>query len=680
MSSPSSTPESASTAQTPNGGSEKRPRGSFRGFKNYLSFDIKSGFLVFLIALPLCLGISLASGYPPLAGIFTAIVGSILTTFISNSELTIKGPAAGLIVITLGCIQDFGGDGATGGFSEVDMSAYQAALAVGVVAALLQIAFAFFRGGILGEFFPSAAVHGMLAAIGVIIILKQLPVAFGVEAKGEPLEILKELPALLAEANPAIAVIGITSLVVMFGWPIWGKKLGPLQKMPAPLVVLLLAIPLGLVFDLLHEHSYVLQGHKYQLGEQFLVDMPDKVFGMFEQMTGPDFGALKEGKAWRWVFMFFAIGSLESLLSAKAVDLLDPWKRKTNLNRDMLAVGTANLAVSFVGGLPMISEIVRSKANIDNGARTRFADLWHGIFLLACVALLPTFLHLIPRAALAAMLVYTGFRLAHPNEFINVYRIGREQLLIFVTTLVAVLATDLLIGIAIGIAVKMVIHLSNGVPVTSLFKPYLEVEQTDDNRCTIHAHQSAVFSNWIPFRRELENVGLVQRQNVTLDLSDTKFVDHSTMEKLHEMQEDFREEGLELTIIGLDAHLSVAQHELSARKRGFARIKRITVIAPPHLELPLEQAFLSRGATGFTATPCRGVGRHALEFDGAVAARDQVRIEVVGTPDVCEKLLAYVRNEVMPAERVTAYIESVDVIGPEHFFSGSGSEETTAEH
>ncbi|MCA9233771.1 MAG: SulP family inorganic anion transporter, partial [Planctomycetales bacterium] len=182
----------------------------------------------------------------------------------------------------------------------------------------------------------------------------------------------------------------------MFLWPLVRSRVSALRMVPAPVIVLLVTIPMGYYFDLLHSHSYVLQGHKYQLGEQYLVRMPDRVFGMFNDVTYPDFSALRQLKAWWWVMMFFVIGTLESMLSAKAVDLLDPWKRKTNLDRDVTAVGIANLAAACVGGLPMISEIVRSKANIDNGARTRFADMWHGIFLLLCVALIPFYLHRIP--------------------------------------------------------------------------------------------------------------------------------------------------------------------------------------------------------------------------------------------------------------------------------------------
>ena len=304
----------------------------------------------------------------------------------------------------------------------------------------------------------------------------EVKVHVDVAAAEKLLEMIKEIPHFFKELNPEIALVGGISLAIMFLWP-WMKKLHAIFKaIPAPMIVLLVAVPLGMVFDLSHTHIYTYHGEKYQVGEDYLVTMPDRVFGMFDDITYPDFSALKQPVAWKWVFMFFVIGSLESLLSAKAIDLLDPWKRKTNLNRDMIAVGAGNVACAMVGGLPMISEIVRSKANIDNGAHTRFADLWHGIFLLLCVALIPTILHLIPLAALAAMLVYTGFRLAHPTEFLHVLKIGKEQLLIFVITLVAVLATDLLIGIAIGIAVKLLIHVMNGVPLRSLFKPYLDVE------------------------------------------------------------------------------------------------------------------------------------------------------------------------------------------------------------
>ena len=549
-------------------GAQECPKGDFAGFRKYLKSDLAAGFLVFLIALPLCLGISLACGFPAIAGIFTAIIGAIGSTFISNSELTIKGPAAGLIVIAIGAIEAFGGDGAIGGFTAGDMSAYRMALAVGVVAAGLQIGFGLLRAGILGEFFPLAAVHGMLAAIGVIIMIKQIPVALGVTGKGEPLEMLREMPHYFKEMNPEIALIGGICILIMFCWPIFQKKFKFCKPIPAAMIALAVAIPMGMMFDLIHDHTYSFLGHKYEVGEAYLVRMPDRPFGMFDFITTPDFSAFSGehlSTAIKYSLLFFIIGSLESLLSAKAVDVLDPWKRKTNMDRDILAVGVCNMGSAFVGGLPMISEIVRSKSNIDNGARTRFADFWHGIFLLLCVALIPTYLHRIPLAALAAMLIFTGFRLTHPSEFRKVYHIGREQLLIFFATLIGVLATDLLIGIVIGIVVKVIVHWMNGADLLTLHKFHHEMSVKGDT-VIFEVEKSLVFANWIAFRKALTRHGIEEKKNVMVDFSKTTLIDHSTMEKLHEVESEFKAAGLKLELQGMDRFLALSDHPLAARR------------------------------------------------------------------------------------------------------------------
>jgi MFS superfamily sulfate permease-like transporter len=663
-------PNSDQNEPSNNTASSEKPIGNAAGFVKYFKYDIISGFLVFLIALPLCLGIALACGYPAIAGIFTAIIGSILTTFISNSELTIKGPAAGLIVIAIGCVEAFGGHGFMGEVAQSDIDAYRMALAVGVVAAILQILFGIFRAGVLGEFFPLSAVHGMLAAIGVIIMVKQVPIALGVQgAHGEPLEMMKEIPHYFAEMNPEIALIGGVGLLIMFLWP-WAKTMHKVLKaVPAPLVVLLVTVPMGMYFDLLHEHAYSFHGHTYEVGESYLVNMPDRVFGMFEYITTPDFRAFDSAHlttALPWVFMFFIIGSLESLLSAKAVDVIDPWKRKTNMDRDIIAVGAGNLACAFVGGLPMISEIVRSKANIDNGARTRFADMWHGLFLLLCVALIPTVLHRIPLAALAAMLIYTGFRLTHPREFLHVYQIGKEQLFIFVATLVGVLATDLLIGIAIGIGVKLLIHVINGVPVWALFKPYLDVEVKDDNTAVIRARYSAVFSNWILFRRQIIRLGLVERRNIVVDFTQCSLVDHSVMEKMHELERDFTDAGLHLEIAGMEGHKPLSQHDFATRKLAITRLTRVTVVASKELETELTERFVALGASGYTATECHGVGRSTLT-DGSDVNISQVRLETIVQPDVADRILDYLRSDITPAHRVAVYTETVEVLRQDNF-------------
>ena len=534
------------------------PQGTLAGLKRNWKADMVSGFLVFLIALPLCLAISLACGYPAIAGVFTAIIGGILSAFVSNSELTIKGPAAGLIVIALGCVTDFG---YTAGVDPAaDYQAYRLALGVGVAAGVVQILFGLFRSGILGEFFPTAAVHGLLASIGIIVISSQLPIVLGVESTGGPIEKLLSIPSYFMAMNPVIALIGGISLAIMFGFPFIKNPV--LKMIPAPMMVLLVAVPLGMYFDIGTEQIVAFAGQDAALGPHYLVDVPDN---MFTALTFPDFSGVLTSTGITYIIMFSLIGSVESLLSAKAVDQIDPWRRKTNMDKDLLAVGLGNTAAAFVGGLPMISEIVRSKANIDNGARTRFANMFHGLFLLAFVALVPALIDRIPLTALAAMLVFTGFRLASPKEFVHMYQIGREQFIVFVSTVIGVLATDLLVGIGIGIVVKAIIHVINGAPISSLFKPSMKVENEGDDSATIKVDNSAIFSTWIALKNRIGRPGT---KKVIVDLSGTKLVDHTVMANLEALEREFAESDRELSVTGLDGHSQLSQHPLAARKKS----------------------------------------------------------------------------------------------------------------
>ncbi len=516
----------------------------------------------------------------------------------------------------------------------------------------------------LGDFFPTAAVHGLLAAIGVIIMIKQLPLAVGQTAKGEPLEILQQLPDKLLHANPQIALIGLVSLAILFLMPLIKARLKSpfVQKLPAQLIVLLVAIPLGIYFDLSHEHTYSYHQTQYPIGEQFLVDAPKSIFAA---IASPDFTAFTNPQyrtaAAYWVLMFALIGSLESLLSAKAVDLLDPWKRKTNLNRDLVAVGVANTAVACIGGLPMISEIVRSKANIDNGARTRFADLWHGVFLLALVSLAPALIHRVPLAALAAMLVFTGFRLASPREFINVFKTGPEQLVIFVATIIGVLATDLLVGIGIGIGVKFLIHLFNGLPPSSMLKPYLEVAPAGDDTVVISARGSAVFTNWIPFRKQIEQLGLVERNNILVDLSGTELVDHSVMEKLHELEDDFHQAGLKLEVIGLEGHQKLSAHPQAARRRSGPSMRRLSVIAHASQEKALLENLIAMGPSDCLAT-ISPVSAATRAPSGRPERSDKVRLELVVSPATCQRMLVYLRQDEFKSSAMQVVVEPVETV------------------
>lgn len=514
--------------------------------------DIKAGFLVFLIALPLCLGISMASAFPPVAGVLTAIVGGALVTFLGSSRLTIKGPAAGLIVIALGAVQELGqGDLVAG---------YHRALAVGVVAAVIQIGFALSGAATAGVAMSPSVVHGMLAAIGVIIISKQAHVVLGVTPEArEPLELLAEIPHSLAHANPEIMAIGLLSLLVLFGLPQLRARWA--RMIPGPMVVLALTVPLGLWFDLDHEHVYSFFSTQFRVGPNYLVQLPGS---LAHALAFPDFSMIFSATSLKYIVMFALVGTIESTLSVIAVDAMDPQRRPSDLNRDLLGVGIGNLVAAMIGGLPMISEIVRSKANVDAGAGSSWANFVHGLCLLVFVALVPGLLHQIPLAALAAMLVYTGTRLASPDELRHAKSIGPDQLLLFTTTLVVTLASDLLIGVGVGIALKLALHVLRGAKLSELFATRLETERRGDV-LHVRLHGVAAFTNLLAVRRALAALdGDVSR--VLVDLSDVRLVDHTFLSRLAEMADEWPNATLEYA--GVEQLRPVSVHPHAARTRA----------------------------------------------------------------------------------------------------------------
>ncbi len=518
------------------------PSDGIKGLKENWKSDILAGFFIFILALPLSLGIAKASGFPPAMGVLSAMIGGLLTSFFRVSALVIKGPAAGLITVCAGAVAEFGGD----------ETGWKIASGVIVVAAIIQILIGLLKFGSLSDFFPHSSIHGMLAAIGLIIIAKQIPVLLGDDPtiyKGEgPVELLMDIPRFVMESHWHIAAVGILGLFVMFLLPV--LKVNFFKKIPAPLFVLILTIPLALVW------------HFKEMEPAYSLVTIGDFWGTINMNA--DFSLIGTFAFWKYVFMFLFVGTLESLLTVKATDNMDPYKRVSSYNGDVIGQGFGNVFSGLLGGLPMISEVVRSSANVGFGAKTKWSNFFHGIYLLiAMIAIIP-FIELIPNAALAAMLIFAGYRLAAPKEFIHTYHIGKEQLAIFITTIVLTLAEDLLVGVAAGIIVKMIFHLFNGATFKSLFKTNYTIT-TENDITTICVMDAAVFSNLIGYKKMLSKIP--NTHNVILDLSKTGLVDHSFMAFIHHFEQLFNEHDGNFTIIGLEHHKALSNHPLATRKK-----------------------------------------------------------------------------------------------------------------
>jgi MFS superfamily sulfate permease-like transporter len=324
-------------------------------------------------------------------------------------------------------------------------------------------------------------------------------------------------------------------------------KIPALKMIPAPLLVVLIGLGFG--------QFILLEG-------KFLVAVPDNFASGF---NFPDFSKIGEFEFWKNVITIWLVGSLESLLSAAAVDKLDPYKRNSNLNKDLTAVGAGNLLCGLVGGLPMIAEIVRSSANVNNGAKTGWANFFHGLFLLVFVALFPALINHIPLTSLAALLVFTGYRLASPKEFAKTLSVGVDNFAVFLITIIGVLATDLLIGVFIGVAAELIIHLIRGLKFSNIFKLAYHVKNTDPDTYHIQVSGAAVFSNFIALKSLLAE--FPEKKTVYFDLTEADLIDHTVMEFIHHYAEEYNLSGGKAEILGLDQHKSYSDHHLAARRK-----------------------------------------------------------------------------------------------------------------
>ncbi len=481
-----------------------------------LQYDLPASVVVFLVALPLCLGIALASGVPLFSGLIAGIVGGIVIGALSKSPLSVSGPAAGLAVIVLNAVQS--------------LPSFEAFLLAVCLAGVIQVGLGFARAGVIGDFIPSAVIKGMLAAIGLILILKQIPHAVGYDGDFEGDEsffqtdgrnTFSELWLMMQEQlSMGALIISSISLIFLFWWDKRQSKFKNfLRLLPGPLVVVFFSVFANLLFK-----AYF---PSLAISDEHLVAVPvaDTISEFFGQFRFPDFSQIANGEIWVTAITLAAVASIETLLSIEAVDKLDPFKRITPTNRELMAQGTGNFISGLIGGMPITSVIVRSSANVSSGARTQGSAIAHGILLLLCVIAIPRLLNLIPLSALAAVLISVGYKLTKPEIFIRKYEKGWAHLIPFVVTIVAILFTDLLVGIGIGLVVGAFFIVWRNFHSAVFFL-------VDGNNYLIRFKKDLSFIHKYELKRILNKIP--DYSNVIIDLSRTNFIDMDNSEIIND--------------------------------------------------------------------------------------------------------------------------------------------------
>jgi MFS superfamily sulfate permease-like transporter len=484
---------------------------------NSAGADLSASVVVFLVALPLCLGIALGSGAPLFSGLIAGIVGGIVIGSLSGSQLSVSGPAAGLTAIVVTAIGK--------------MPVYEAFLLSVVLAGVFQIIFGFVKAGVFGDYVPSSVIKGMLTAIGIILILKQIPHLVGYDKdfegdytfeQGDKSNTFSSVINAFNRITPLAILIGIVCLVVYIIWDkVLYKKSRFFQLVPAPLAVVVVGVLMN---------TFLQNGSSLLLHEEQLVSIPmasnPKEFVSF--FTLPDFSYINLPVVWTTGLTIAIVASLETLLNIEAADNLDPYHRVTPTNRELKAQGVGNLVSGMIGGLPITSVVVRTSANINSGAKTKMSAIFHGILLLLCVALIPTVLNLIPLSALAAILIYTGYKLAKPSIFVDLYKKGLDQFIPFIATVVVIIFKDLLTGIVIGIGIGLFFV------IRSNFKSSLMVVH-DHNRYLFRFRKDVSFLNKPLLKSKLEKVP--ENSYVLIDLMRADFIDKDVVEVINDFTE-----------------------------------------------------------------------------------------------------------------------------------------------
>ncbi|MEX6625652.1 SulP family inorganic anion transporter [Tenacibaculum salmonis] len=527
----------------------------FKIFLSEIPQNIFAGFVVSLIALPLGFGLALASGAPPISGIIAAIVGGTVVAVLGGSNVTITGPGNGLVVVVLAAITTLGaGDMHQG---------YLYTLAAIVLSGIIMVILSFLRMGALGDYFPSSAIQGMLAAIGIGIFAKQIHVMLGnLNAKGSIIELLLQMPSgiidFIKTDNTSVfyaGLVGIISLLIMIFYSKIRNKY--FQLIPAPMWIVVLSIGMYYYYDLFSPEIYPI--HK-----SLLIELPNDVLSNF---AFPNFGKIYQFEFINAVIAITLIASIESLLSIKAVDKLDTLKRRSNVNKDIRALGLATVISGFLGGLNVVTVIARSSVNVNNKGSNRSANFFHALFLVAFILLFATELRKIPLPALAAILVYTGYKLASPENIVKVFKIGKEQLIIFLVTLLTTIATNLITGILAGICITFIIHVFINRNfmffITNLLKPNVLMFKEDD-KYYVSVKNFSSFLNFTKLKSKLDQIP--ETEEAIIDFSLCDFIDHSVMENLNNYAETFKRKGGYFEVIGLDGYKTESKHPFALRK------------------------------------------------------------------------------------------------------------------
>jgi MFS superfamily sulfate permease-like transporter len=522
------------------------PSEGFKGLKENWRSDLFASISVSLVALPLALGIAVASDMSPMSGVLSAIIGGVVTTFFRGGHLTINGPAAGLIAAILG------------GLVALDYNINYVLAAI-VVAGGIQILLGVFKLGRFAKLLPSSVLHGILAAIGVIIIAKQAPYALGTTSDadtviGNLLDIFYKLP----DANPFVFIVALAGILILVFYKKTNNKI--IRAIPAPMWVLLLALPLVFGFDFFTEHSIYFLGKSYGVGPKLLIDIPEDPL---DCIMHPDFGMIGTMAFWLTVLSITTIASIVTLASARAVDKLDPYKRTTNLNKDLIGVGISTMVSGALGGLPITSVIVRSTVNVNNNAKTKWSNLYHGIFLILFVLILAPVLRSVPLAALAAILVHTGFKLASPLVFKQAYDQGVEQLFFLSSTLIITLFSNLLYGIMGGILITLISHiLLARVGFLSFFKMIYrsgsKVHRLENGSYDVKLKGISNFLYALQLEKLLQVIPI--GSVVRIDMSQTRLVDLSIMENVIDFKRIQDNNGGDVKLIGLENHVASTSH------------------------------------------------------------------------------------------------------------------------